>query len=352
MRQPPIWLACLACLACLSLLALASHAQGAQELLRFEWKAPDGCSTREQVLAHAEKLLGRAPEAALTEALALSAEISADPRKPNGGFQLLLSSRSATSTATRDVSADSCQELADAAALLLALTIDPNLKADAPAADGSFTDESNSAAPHTEAAAEPAPPNSEPAGVGHAPALPASRDDERKRSERTHWLAGAELGLLNRRLPGVSPGALVHGGIAGRSWLWLLSVGFFPARHAGIAGSAAGGDLELGSLGTDVGYSFAFQSLGVTPLAGVELDWLHGSGSGVARPASADLLLIGFEAGARVGLGVSRSWTVLGQGLVSVLAQRPRFVLDGLGEVFRPEPWGVRFGLGAEWREP
>jgi hypothetical protein len=144
----------------------------------------------------------------------------------------------------------------------------------------------------------------------------------------------------------------VHGGLSRRSWLWLVNIGFFPERHAGIAGASAGGDLELGSLGTDVGYSFAFESMGVTPLGGLELDWLHGSGSGVTRPGSADLLLIGLEAGGRVGLGISRSWTVFGQGLVSVLVQRPRFVLDGIGEVFRPEPWGLRFGLGAEWREP
>lgn len=322
------------------------HARAEHERFRFDWKAPDGCPTREQVLAHAEKLLGRAPETALSEALVLAVEVS---EKPGGGFQLLFSSRSATSSATRNVSAESCQELGDAAALLLALTIDPNLKTDAPGAEGAFTQDSDATPPP---APEPTPTKPTPPPPQPALAEAAAPDLPRTRSEPAHWLGGAELALWNRRLPGVSPGVVVHGGLTGRSWLWLLNVGFFPERHAGVAGSSAGGDLELGSLGTNVGYAFAFGSVRVTPLAGVELDWLHGSGSGVTQPGSADLLLIGFEGGARLGLAISRSWSVYGQGHLSVLAQRPRFVLDGIGEVFRPEPWGLRFGLGAEWREP
>jgi hypothetical protein len=353
--QPRNWLTCpspLAAAPTLTLavaLAVAPPVRAEQQLLRFDWKAPDACPTREQVLAHAEKLLGRAPEKALSEALVLSVEVSG---QPGGGFQLVFSSRSATSSATRNVSAESCQELGEAAALLLALTIDPSLKAGAPGAEGAFATESDATTPTP--ASEPAPakttPPTPPATQAQAQAQASSVPPAR--SQRRHWLGGAELALWNRRLPGVSPGVVLHGGLSGRSWLWLLDAGFFPERHAGVAGSSAGGDLELGSLGTNVGYAFAFSSVRVTPLAGVELDWLHGSGSGVSQPGSADLLLIGFGGGARLGLSVSRSWTVYGQGQLSVLAQRPRFVLDGIGEVFRPEPWGLRFGLGAEWREP
>lgn len=345
-RSSPLAAAAIGLLAAALALAFAPPARAEHELLRFDWKAPDGCPTREQVLAHTEKLLGRAPEAALSEALVLSVEVS---QQPSGGFELLLSSRSATSSTTRHVSAESCQELGDAAALLLALTIDPNLKTDAPSAAGAFAAESTAApAPTSEPAPEPAAPAAEPQRTPVTSAPEASR----LRSEPAHWLAGAELALSSGRLPGVSPGAVLHGGLSGRSLLWQLNLGFFPERHAGVAGSSAGGELQLGSLGTDVGYVFVLNGARVTPLAGIELAWLHGSGSGVTQPGSADLLLVGFEAGARLGLGVSRSWTVFGQGLGSVLAQRPRFVLDGIGEVFRPEPWGLRFGLGAEWREP
>jgi len=331
-------------LGCLSLLAAPVRAE--QQLLHFEWKAPEGCPTQEQVLAQAEKLLGRAPESALRAALALDVEVSA---RASGGFQLLFSSRSASSAASRQVQSESCQELGDAAALLLALTIDPHLEAGAPGAEGAFATQSD--VPPPPASKLPAAkPAALPSGPKLGPLPPTSV--QRARSEPIHWLGGAELALWTRRLPGVSPGVVVHGGLSRRSWSWLLNIGFFPERHARVAGSSAGGDLELGSLGTHMGYAIALGNSRLTPLAGVELDWLHGSGSGVTQPGTANLLLIGFEGGARWGFGVSRSWTLYGQGQLSVLAQRPRFVLDGIGEVFRPERWALRFGLGAEWREP
>ena len=56
--------------------------------------------------------------------------------------------------------------------------------------------------------------------------------------------------------------------------------------------------------------------------------------------------------GGRAALPLSANWAIFGQGLFSALVARPRFVLDGVGELYRPPAWGLRFSLGAEWRQP
>jgi hypothetical protein len=129
-----------------------------------------------------------------------------------------------------------------------------------------------------------------------------------------------------------------------------LNLGFFPARHASVAGSTAGGELALISVGPELGYAFVWSGFEASPLLDLDLEWLRGSGSGIAHPADADLLLLGVGGGVRVALRPSPSWALVGHGMLSVLAARPRFVLEGIGPVYRPPSWGLRLGLGAEWR--
>jgi hypothetical protein len=129
-----------------------------------------------------------------------------------------------------------------------------------------------------------------------------------------------------------------------------LDLGFFPPQHAGIAGSEAGGELWLVSAGPKLGYTFAVGAASVTPRLGAELQFVRGEGSGVENPSSAQAVLVGGEAGTRVGLRLAKGWQGFAEGAVSALIWRPRFVLDGVGQVHQPERLGLRFGLGAEWR--
>ena len=62
------------------------------------------------------------------------------------------------------------------------------------------------------------------------------------------------------------------------------------------------------------------------------------------------VLLVGVEAGTRVGVRLAQGWHGFAEGAVSALIWRPRFVLEGVGQVHQPERLGLRFGLGAEWR--
>jgi hypothetical protein len=161
---------------------------------------------------------------------------------------------------------------------------------------------------------------------------------------------GAGLALWTGRLPGLAPGALARAALASKRVSLAADIGFFPPQHAGIRGSEAGGELWLATAGPKLGFAFTSGVARVVPHLGLELQWVRGTGSGVEHPSRAQALLLSAEVGARVGLVLSPRWEAFTEGAFSVLAWRPGFVLDRLGEVFRPERYGLRFGLGAEWR--
>lgn len=300
------------------------------------WQAPAACPTREDVLARTTRLLGHEPGATLERPLAVDALVELLP-EDIWRLQLMLGDQSPT----RTVTASSCDELGDAAALLIALSIDPTLD---PAA-------TVPAAPAT--TPEPAaPPERLPAPVELAAPAPEPVAKQPSRSEAAPWQLrlGAGLALWTGRLPGLAPGPQAHVSLARARASLSLDVGFFPPQHAGIAGSEAGGELWLASVGPKLGYGFTVGAASLTPRLGAELQLVRGSGSGVENPSSAQAVLVGVEAGTRVGLQLAKSWQGYADGAVSALIWRPRFVLEGVGQVHQPERLGLRFGLGAEWR--
>jgi hypothetical protein len=304
------------------------------------------------VLARTEELLGRAPEAAVKAQLDLRALVS---EHAAGAWQLDLSSRSDSGEmSSRQVKATSCAELADAAALLLALAIDPALNVPH---NGAPTAAFQSEPAATEAASAETSPGEPASAAATAPTPnePASAVASSTQAERPSppWRprASAALALWARRLPGTAPGLLARAGFArARGWA-VASFGFFPERHASIPRQSGGGDLSLLTTGIEVGFvALDAHLVEVSPVLGTELEWVRGSGTGVTDPADAHLLLLGFAAGGRAALRLTSQWALCAEGAFSALVARPRFVLEGVGQVYRPEPWGLRVGVGAEWR--
>ncbi len=95
--------------------------------VEFRWDAPaQGCPSEAEVLAELERLLGK-PLAQLDQAR-LSA-IARVRLEAEGGWDLRLWTVSATDTRQRSMVGEDCEVLADAAALLAAMAIDPNVLA-------------------------------------------------------------------------------------------------------------------------------------------------------------------------------------------------------------------------------
>ena len=316
-------------------------ARAADSTLTLAWTAPPTCPDREQVLARAARLLGREPGRSLERALTVQASVE---RLPDDSWQLQLTL--GDHSPARVVTASSCEELGDAAALLIALSIDPNLDPSgaAPAAGPVVAPEPEPAkALRVPPAPAPAVPPATPAPTNGATAA-------NRASVPLELRFSAALALWTGRLPGLAPGAMVRASVVRKRLSLSADLGFFPPQHAGITGSEAGGELWLASAGSKLGYAFTSDSATLVPQLGLELQWVRGAGSGVEHPSSAQALLVSVEAGGRAGLVLSRHWNAFAEGAVSVLAWRPGFVLDRIGDLYRPDRVGLRFGLGGEWR--
>jgi hypothetical protein len=107
----------------LALLGFASlgHAQAA-EGFELEWNAPEGCPSRDDVLA---RVRGHLP-AHDSSRTALAAQVSVT--QVGSAFQIGLQLRDRGAVAHRTLTAESCDAAAEVAALLIALAVDPHAR--------------------------------------------------------------------------------------------------------------------------------------------------------------------------------------------------------------------------------
>lgn len=145
--------------------------------LTFTWSAPAACPSEKAVLAEITRLLGGSLARAQT-AVTARGEIT---RQAPGEYRLSLSLTSAGVERTRELRSGSCAELGDAAALIVALAIDPSALSSAPevtpqpadpaAKGGNATEQAQSAQPVIDDAAPPPPPL--PVPIELSPMVPA-----------------------------------------------------------------------------------------------------------------------------------------------------------------------------------
>jgi hypothetical protein len=306
----------------------------------FEWLAPAGCPSRGDVLERAEQLVGHGLAPATS---APRVELSATVQSTAGsGWQLAVAS-GASGTSWRTVDAPSCDELADAMALLIAFSVDPEYEGRALNA-GSAPPQSRFGGTSREGT-QPSSPASDTAVV---PAPARLQIHVMPRKEQPGSLLQGSLGALGAlwfgRLPGVAPGVVVRGAVSRQWFVFGLELGFFPQQHVAKHGVAA--DLWLATLGGTLGYEL-FDGV-LTPYAGLELDLLHGVGSGVSAPASGQVWLLGLDLGVLLRYPVRPSLSLLVSARLSALSQQARFHIDPDVELFRPQPLGAQLGLGAE----
>lgn len=181
---------------------LSALAARAEPPLSLSWRAPEGCPSRETVLAEVTRLLGRDHARS-----SIQAEATVD--KSGDGHRLRVILRGDKTPRVRELTAPTCEELGDAAALILALAIDPSAVASAPPR-----------AVESDAGAPPSPPPSVDAGVAQKePSAPPSappKDPPRPpprrsaaaegpppapKSLRTHAQIGLEIGAFRGAIP-------------------------------------------------------------------------------------------------------------------------------------------------------
>ncbi|MGK3996373.1 hypothetical protein [Sorangium sp. So ce1024] len=307
--------------------ARALAAQAEPRAVDLRWEAPDVCPPADEVRREIARLLG-----ASEQHQPIEVEIAVARA---GGARLRLDLRiHAPSPGERVIRGDDCASMSRAAALIVAMSIDP----DAVARNAAAQPAVQTAPPSAVAAPVAGAPRPPPPAAARAPAA-AERD-----LEAALWLsAHIEQALV----PAVGVGLAAGGGI--RSG-WLRAdgaVGVVPSSSSSIAGMAAGAEFRLWFLEVDACARALDHHVSVYVCALGRQHWL------LARGREVDEAFTGTAPIFAPGLGTLLEWRVAAplkiEGALHAVVplRRPRFVVENLeGDVYRPPAAGLSSRLG------
>lgn len=261
----------------------------------------------------------------------LEAEIEVE-KSPAAPFSLALSTRLDGVSGERRFEGSSCQAVIEAAALTLALMLNPEVQPPR----GVAADEG----PPSPARADTSRPN--PARrlpersqmPGPRPSLPFERAVPPVELRGTFAaLAGVQAGLL----PSTGPELSAAIGLSTRRLGAFLTASYVPAQDVRLPGQDAGGRLWAASANLLGCWSALVGVTGsVGPCAGVELSRVSGRGLGVDEPNDGAIIWASAAAGVSGGLRLSPSFELRGAVLGLVPLARPEVFLDDIGQVHEP----------------
>jgi hypothetical protein len=299
----------------LSLLLVAGRAAAeSQAAFTLDWAAPAGCSTGDDVRARAESLLGGPIEPRLVHALTARGRVT----PVDDGLELRLETVDNGLRGERTLRGATCGELASAAALIIALAVDPETVA------ARSKDASTAAAAGVSAkgvAATASAPATAPAAA--PPKVSASPPAEHGKNEGSGapvtGLVEADVAFDLGALPGLAIGPSLSGGFALSRLRLRVGATYFAPRFAEAppeAGKPArGADVSLLVLGLAGCYALTPRPVEVGVCGELEGGALLAVGSGfdhtndaikpwLAAGASVDLTVpIAGPVALRVGVG-------------------------------------------------
>lgn len=329
---------------CLASLVLSAPA-AAEDAITLAWDAPPGCPTRPRVLAETYRLLAGRP--AGPRQLRGEATVT----RVDGAWSIVLVTQVDGARGHRELTdAPSCSEIAEFAALELALAYDPMAVLEAQEVDQRVISEEQAAAQamaeddarraRMQAALEAARPVS-PADRGPSSPSPSPAPPPPKPPEGDDLIGGAIAAMVSGDVGARPRIGLGLGGMGALriAWFRIELEGAYWLPQSSYLGADAGPggrfDFASGALVAGPWWRFG-EVFAAGPRAGIEVGWMRARGLNVDRPAEATLVW----AAARVG---GQTSVTLVDPLAFRLAlgfcipfDRPRWVLDGLGDLGRP----------------
>jgi hypothetical protein len=287
--------------------------------------APDGCAEADQVIADVELLLHR-PLASI-EGVDFDVVIAEGARK-RWQLRVVTTDRASGERRSRDIPGLDCAELARAAAVAIAMSIE-----ESSAGDPTTTGPRQETVP-VRLAQPPAI-----AALAPAPVV----------TGRT-WQLSVGIGAVGDTgtLPHFAFGAEVDVG-----WrigvLRLLGVGtLLPAQESRFA-TGAGGTFRLIAGGPMFCMGRGERTIGVFACAGGELGQLSGEGLGVTRPQRESALWAAGRAEVGGAVTIAPRWRAWLRAALVIPASRPTFVLDQVTPVYQPGGAIARASLGVDF---
>lgn len=291
--------------------------------LTFTWNAPETCPSRAQVQAELTRLLGGTIPMAPGDDL----EVRASVEHGRVWSVVLATRRAGRAEGRRSLEAPSCQSLAEATALIVALMIDPDAVA----------------AHSKEARPEPAPVTPPPSVVV-VPESPGA----------TTFLVSIHTQTRLGTLPGVDVGLGLGAGIVGRRWM-LVVRGTYGLRRDQVANLStepdAGGRFNILTGALSGCFDLIQGRFAFGPCALAEAGWVSAKGYGADAGYSKSAPWVALGAGGFLSLMLGRHLEAALNLDVLVPLWRPSYVFAGTsGSVFQAPPVGVGGLASIRWR--
>ncbi len=325
----------LSCAAALALtLVSATRVEGASpRSLELDWSAPSDCPNEDALRAAIERLLGYSLEPDAASHVYAHAFVF---RPETGPLELHLAiTEPGGRPNERRIASQSCAELADAAALIIALAIDPEAgTADAP--------EALAPAPST----PPPIPSIEAERSQVEPPLPPERS-----TPPLGWFAlGASLSADFATLPAPTPGLVLS---AARRFdanrLELMVAYWFSQRATLPATSTVGGEVELMAAAARYCRSFIAGPPDLAACAGLEAGLLQVEGFGIKNPVVGRGPWLAPRLDLRAAIPIVPPLDLTGELTLLAPLVRDRYTIAYMGEVYQAPPLSGRAQLGLEF---
>ena len=324
---------------------------------RLDWSAPPGCPDATETLVRIEALLGGPVAPTLKAPLTARAHVNESGREH---FELDLETFQDEQRFTRELEARSCSELTDAAALVLALAIDPKLRerlpetvpsaaTSAPAPASTASAESGVTPSRGATGASSATPAST-TGTSSPPA-PAARAAQPPTPRAAPFVLLAGTGVVADlgSVASVSFGpALTFGARLSSLELDLDALWLPPARSYAELDTEKGGDVSL--LAFAVRPCFApRQAPFETGACGLfELGNIWGEGFGTATQTTRHALWMAAGGALFLRYGISDDFRLSARLNLLRTLQDTEFTLQNVGVVHQVPEFVGRLGVGAE----
>jgi hypothetical protein len=312
---------------------------------RLEYAAPEGCGSRTEVLTKLAEILGRDP----AELPPIEARIGVESTATYYVLSYQAEFQGARSERTLEL--QSCAAVVEAAALLLAISVDPSLNASLDAPEPAPTD-LPSAPPKDAALATALPATVAPSAAADADAPVPSPDEPPPRRERKK-LSGF-VGAAVSGSSSLTPTFALGGGLSVGARLGAFSFGIKSFIEATPVPGQPSADVSVSALlwrnrGWG-GATFPVGPLRLGPYLGLGVEVLQVWASGLSSGGSGASPLLSAAAGGMAVWSLGPSWALEIDGGLTVPFERPSFLVNGLeSPVHRPGAVSADITFGVNW---
>ena len=291
----------------------------------LEWDAPSSCVDERAVAERLQQLIPGEHAQTLTARAVVT--------KVRDRYRMRVELVSATGTSVRELESQSCAVLAEAAAFVVAVAIDPAVATTAMQDDPIAEEVPSEEAPSEQAPSEEAPSEEAPseAGVDDArvPALP--RETPRERSTRVAGTVRAAIGVGTFEVSRLDLAPSLWGAIRGRYWRAEIGARYVAGRtHAIDPGASLALD-AVGGVARGCGVAPA-GPLEIPICAGLDLLAVRGRPDGLATPKNAIALRVAIDLAVALAWPLTRRVALWVEATGGFAVWRPQFSIRAVPE--------------------